>query len=86
VRKGYCHRLRIYLLTSGRVQTSGHPGDGASFHQSKERLVNGCTRSSPQKVSTGKDRPLELVCDGLLDNFRYTHVRNYIFFSYDVNI
>jgi hypothetical protein len=84
--KGSCHRLRIHLLTSGGVQTSGHPDDGASFNQSKERLVNGCTRSCRQKIGTGKHRPLRLVCDSLLDNSRCVHVRNYVCFSYFVNI
>jgi hypothetical protein len=84
--KGPCHRLRIHLLTSSGVQTSAHPDDGASFHQSKERLINCCTRSCRQKIGTGKYRPLGLVCDALLNNFRRTHVRSYVCFSYFVNI
>jgi hypothetical protein len=86
MRKGPYHRLGIHLLTSCSVQPSGHPDDGSSLHQSKERLVNGCTRSYRQKIGTGKYRPLGLVCDALLNNFRRTHVRNYVCFSYFVNI
>jgi hypothetical protein len=86
VRKRTGHRLRIDLLTSCCIQPPGHPHDGPGLHQSKERLVNGCTRSCRQEVGTGEHSTLGLACDGLSNHFGSAHVRNYYFFSSTVNI
>jgi hypothetical protein len=74
------------MLSSSSVHPSGHPHDGPFLHQTKERLINGCTRTCRQEVCTGEHRPYGVVCNGLPDRLRSFHVRNYCCFSDFVNI